>query len=392
MPVESGNADTIEAQRWDAKAAEAIEAGDSRMNLFAKYHAQTIAQANTAFRYSISFAIVGFLFIATSIVWIAARPEIEITRAMAYPRSQVRESRANMEELTSELTELRKRESELSLEEGIKKRQMVGDTQLANSIITFLEYTWDSEEYGPPNAQIGPTQDLQVYERLAMFDLRGARHIEQIPVHDAANHPFLSQAARSLMMRVFAKKPPVELEIDAMEFLNFWSQILEGMDLQVHIAYMQGLLIRAGQDLFNRSANYPFSELDSVVNEIQRKEELLQFYRNDISMAYINMDDIRQKTRANEASSLSQYGTPLLGLVSGAIIEAIGALFFVQTSRTRRQLSSFFDRLRDDRRFDEGLKIISQVTDDAERSKLQHAAALAMIGGTPAPVEQQEDS
>lgn len=78
----------------------------------------------------------------------------------------------------------------------------------------------------------------------------------------------------------------------------------------------------------------------------------------------------------DRSTKLVDQATPFVGLASGTIIEAVSALFFVQSNRARQLMTAFFDRLRTDRKLDESLKLIDAVPDEALRSRLQVLMAL----------------
>lgn len=60
----------------------------------------------------------------------------------------------------------------------------------------------------------------------------------------------------------------------------------------------------------------------------------------------------------------------IVAVVSGAIVEAVSGLFFVQANQTRRLMVQFFDRLRTDRSLEEALKLSNAVPDPTIRSRL----------------------
>jgi hypothetical protein len=73
---------------------------------------------------------------------------------------------------------------------------------------------------------------------------------------------------------------------------------------------------------------------------------------------------------------------PLLVMVSGAIIDAVAALFFVQSNKSRLLMSDFFDRLRVDRKLEEALALIRDIKSEevAGRTQALLAINLAEIG------------
>ncbi len=64
-------------------------------------------------------------------------------------------------------------------------------------------------------------------------------------------------------------------------------------------------------------------------------------------------------------------GKPGFTLVSGAIIDAVSALFFVQSNKSRQLMSDFFDKLRLDRKLDEALKLANEIEDTHISSNLK---------------------
>jgi hypothetical protein len=75
------------------------------------------------------------------------------------------------------------------------------------------------------------------------------------------------------------------------------------------------------------------------------------------------------------------HGSSGVPLIAGAIVEAVGGLFFVQSNRAQKQMLQFFDRLRLDRRLEEALKIAETIPDDTLESRLKVMLALELSGG-----------
>ena len=69
-------------------------------------------------------------------------------------------------------------------------------------------------------------------------------------------------------------------------------------------------------------------------------------------------------------------GERLIKLVSGTIIDAVAGLFFVQSNKARELMSTFFDKLRTDRKLDESLTLARQVPDSTLKSRLQLVLSL----------------
>lgn len=66
----------------------------------------------------------------------------------------------------------------------------------------------------------------------------------------------------------------------------------------------------------------------------------------------------------------------IISLISGTIIDAVSALFFVQSNKSRELMSTFFEKLRADRKIEESLKLADSITDENLRSKLKMILSL----------------
>lgn len=69
--------------------------------------------------------------------------------------------------------------------------------------------------------------------------------------------------------------------------------------------------------------------------------------------------------------SLLTQPNAIISLISGTIIDAVSALFFVQSNKSRELMSTFFEKLRTDRKIEESLKLADSITDENLRSKLK---------------------
>jgi hypothetical protein len=79
---------------------------------------------------------------------------------------------------------------------------------------------------------------------------------------------------------------------------------------------------------------------------------------------------------ASEAS-IATMQKPAFTLISGTVIDAVAALFFVQSNRARQLMSEFFDKLRVDRKLDECLKLANDIDDPKIQSSLKAVLALS---------------
>jgi hypothetical protein len=89
-----------------------------------------------------------------------------------------------------------------------------------------------------------------------------------------------------------------------------------------------------------------------------------------IIIAIFNMDRNAQ---------FAQQGQTFITLISGTIIEAVSALFFVQSNRARRLMAEFFDKLRIDRKLEESLRLATQIPDEILQSRLKIILALSFV-------------
>lgn len=74
---------------------------------------------------------------------------------------------------------------------------------------------------------------------------------------------------------------------------------------------------------------------------------------------------------------LETAGKPVFTLVAGTVIDAVSALFFVQSNKARQLMTEFFDKLRVDRKLDEALKLMNDISDPNISSWIKGVVALA---------------
>jgi hypothetical protein len=65
-----------------------------------------------------------------------------------------------------------------------------------------------------------------------------------------------------------------------------------------------------------------------------------------------------------------------VSLVAGTVIEAVSALFFVQSNKARQLMIEFFDKLRADRKLEESLRLANELPDPVLQSRLKIILAL----------------
>jgi hypothetical protein len=75
----------------------------------------------------------------------------------------------------------------------------------------------------------------------------------------------------------------------------------------------------------------------------------------------------------------------IIPVISGGIVEAVSALFFTVNARAQKVMVEFFDKLRDDRRIEEALRLRSTITDEGIANRLQVLLALQFVTADEAP-------
>jgi hypothetical protein len=82
---------------------------------------------------------------------------------------------------------------------------------------------------------------------------------------------------------------------------------------------------------------------------------------------------------------LETAGKPAFTLVAGTVIDAVAALFFVQSNKARQLMVEFFDKLRVDRKLDEALALISKIEDKSISGRVRGIIAMNF---SEAPLDQ----
>lgn len=84
-------------------------------------------------------------------------------------------------------------------------------------------------------------------------------------------------------------------------------------------------------------------------------------------------------TASGDVTTMQAAIRPMFTLVAGTMVDAVSALFFVQSNRARRIMTDFFDKLRVDRKIDEALRLAREVEDKEARSYVTSVIALQFI-------------
>ncbi|UGT41147.1 hypothetical protein LTV02_35235 [Nocardia yamanashiensis] len=88
------------------------------------------------------------------------------------------------------------------------------------------------------------------------------------------------------------------------------------------------------------------------------------------------------------SKGFDQIGVAGIQLVAATIFEAVAALFFRTSNQSRELLITFFDKLRQDRQFEESLVLAREISEDSSvRDHLHVAMAIHLIGGPEGMLE-----
>lgn len=80
----------------------------------------------------------------------------------------------------------------------------------------------------------------------------------------------------------------------------------------------------------------------------------------------------------DSSKPISSQSLPFASLVSSIVIEAVAALFFVQSNRAQRVMVEFFDRLRTDRRLEQALALAERMPDPAIKARMMLLLGLGL--------------
>jgi len=73
----------------------------------------------------------------------------------------------------------------------------------------------------------------------------------------------------------------------------------------------------------------------------------------------------------------SKQAGSFITMLAGTVIDAVSALFFVQSNKARQLMSEFFDKLRIDRKLEESLKLCNDIHNPDLRDRLRTLIALS---------------
>ncbi len=74
-----------------------------------------------------------------------------------------------------------------------------------------------------------------------------------------------------------------------------------------------------------------------------------------------------------------EQGRTIVTLIAGTVIDAVAALFFVQSNKARQLMVEFFDRLRNDQKLEESLRLVHAIENIETKSRLQSMLAIHFV-------------
>lgn len=77
-------------------------------------------------------------------------------------------------------------------------------------------------------------------------------------------------------------------------------------------------------------------------------------------------------------NSNAQWYEYLVGVVPGAVVEAISVMFISQSNENRKISSDFLNKLRDDKRYERGINVTELISDDKLRDSTRSKIALEL--------------
>ena len=70
----------------------------------------------------------------------------------------------------------------------------------------------------------------------------------------------------------------------------------------------------------------------------------------------------------------------IISIISGVVIDAISALFFVQSNNAKKAVTTFFEKLRKDKQIHDAIKICESIEDIKIKDKLKVNLSLSLVG------------
>src|SRR6267142_5240533 len=148
------------------------------------------------------------------------------------------------------------------------------------------------------------------------------------------------------------------------------------------------LYVGRGQLQFGAFRNFlrgkPYSPADEVPDDSPggRQYKLLQDYHSQglaqsrisfwFSLIFASLGFfviIGSLLTLDKSEKFTEQGRSFASFVAGLVIEAVSALFFVQSNRARALMTEFFDKLRADRKLEESLRLAGEIPEATLQSR-----------------------
>lgn len=145
-----------------------------------------------------------------------------------------------------------------------------------------------------------------------------------------------------------------------------------------HQAEQAGLAVAKVEAAFKTSVDTVAAGSRKLADRQSETEQA----RAELRAAEAAMTDLGERVRAaiaatSKSSSLAGSAA-VIGIIAGAVINAVAGLFFVQSNRARKLMSEFFDRLRADRSAEAALGVVRGIADLPLRGRLEAVLAMGL--------------
>jgi len=155
------------------------------------------------------------------------------------------------------------------------------------------------------------------------------------------------------------------------------------------VAYQKGLFSKLSVDAVEQSPSIQMSDVTGNVQLAPTNAQRIAFEASKVdeyhqqsisqarisfwfSLGFASLGFLIISTSVFTYSDKTGY----LGIVAGTVIDAVAALFFYQSNQARKSMAEFFDRLRDDHKIEESLRLCEQIDDPSMRNALRTKLSL----------------
>jgi Na+/melibiose symporter-like transporter len=83
---------------------------------------------------------------------------------------------------------------------------------------------------------------------------------------------------------------------------------------------------------------------------------------------------------ASVSHATNSLDKTVISIISGVVIDAISALFFVQSNNAKKAVTTFFEKLRKDKQIHDAIKICESIEDIKIKDKLKVNLSLSLLG------------